>query len=676
VLKELAEVLTFRGRREGDRLLESIVEETPECIKIVAPDGSLVRMNVAGLQMIEADSWSAVAGACTPDLIAEEHRAAWLNNHARVCAGEKVSWQFDIVGLGGTRRNMETHAVPIELEDGRTGQLAITRDVTDRRKVEEELKQANDRLDELVRARTRELHETTTRLDESERNFALLVKSVTDYAIFMLDLDGNVVSWNEGAQKIKGYLDSEIIGHHFSRFYTEDDKAARLPWNALATAQADGRFENEGWRVRKDGTRFWASVIIDAIKDGDKIIGFAKVTRDITEKRAAEQRLRQAERLEAVGQFTGGAAHDFNNLLMAISGSLEMLRKRLPDDQRSRALLDNAMQGAKRGSALTQRMLAFARRQELKSESIDVGTMLAGMADLLGQSINPSITLEVEVARDLPRVVADQGQLENAVLNLVLNARDAMPFGGKIKVGALAQSASTNPDVDLTPGEYICIFVKDDGEGMDPDTLSHVKEPFYTTKGIGRGTGLGLSMVDGLAAQSGGRLAIESEKGKGTLVTLCLPADGSEVQMVADRVEAETQSNALRKLRVLAVDDDALVLMNTVAMLEDLGHDVVEAHSPSRALDIAASGETFDLVVTDQAMPGMTGVQLAQTLRKSSPAMPIILATGYAELPPGSDATFVRLAKPFTLNQLAESVTAAVHQGHARSSIFESGTLS
>ncbi|MDB5524489.1 MAG: domain S-box protein [Rhizobium sp.] len=665
MLKELAEVFTCRGRREGDRFLESIVEETPECIKIVAPDGGLVRMNAAGLRMIEADSWTSVAGAPMPDLIAEEHRATWLHNHARVCAGEKVSWQFDIVGLGGTRRNMETHAVPIELDDGRIGQLAITRDITDRRKVEVELQQANDRLDQLVRERTRELEETATRLGESERNFALLVKSVTDYAIFMLDLDGNVVSWNEGAQKIKGYSACEIIGHHFSKFYTEEDKVARLPWNALATAREDGRFENEGWRVRKDGTRFWASVIIDAIRDGDKMIGFAKVTRDITEKRAAEQRLRQAERLEAVGHFTGGAAHDFNNLLMAISGSLEMLRKRLPDDQRSRALLDNAMQGAKRGAALTQRMLAFARRQELKSESIDIGTMLAGMADLLVQSINPSITLDMDVARDLPRVVADQGQLENAVLNLVLNARDAMPLGGNIKVGAHAQSASTDPDVDLAPGKYICIFVKDDGEGMDPDTLSHVREPFYTTKGVGRGTGLGLSMVDGLAAQSGGRLAIESEKGRGTIVTLYLPADHSELASVTDSVETEPEPQLSRKQRVLAVDDDALVLMNTVAMLEDLGHEVVEAHSASRALEIAQSGERFDLVVTDQAMPGMTGVQLAKMLRECSPMLPIILATGYAQLPPGSDATLVRLAKPFTLKQLAESVAAAAHQRHA-----------
>lgn len=660
MLKELAEVLTFRGRREGDRFLERIVEETPECIKIVAPDGSLVRMNAAGLRMIEAGSWSAVAGASTPDLIAEEHRTTWLRNHARVCSGEKVSWQFDIVGLAGMRRTMETHAVPIELDDGRIGQLAITRDFTDRKKVEEDLQKAKDRLDELVRERTRELEEAATKLGVSERNFALLVKSVTDYAIFMLDLDGNVVSWNEGAQKIKGYTACEIIGHHFSEFYTEEDKATRLPWNALVTARADGRFENEGWRVRKDGTRFLASVIIDAIKDGGKIIGFAKVTRDITEKRAADQRLRQAERLEAIGQFTGGAAHDFNNLLMAISGSLEMLRKRLPDDQRSRALLDNAVQGAKRGAALTQRMLAFARRQELKRESIDIGTMLTGMSDLLGQSINPMITLEMDVANDLPRVIADQGQLENAVLNLVLNARDAMPFGGNIKVGAHLMSASSDPDADLAPAEYVCIFVNDDGEGMDSATLAHVREPFYTTKGIGRGTGLGLSMVDGLAAQSGGRLAIESEKGHGTVVTLYLPADRSEVPTVAGSVEAASHTNLIRKLRVLAVDDDALVLMNTVGMLEDLGHEVVEAHSPSRALDIVLSGGSFDLVVTDQAMPGMTGVQLAQTLRESSPRLPIILATGYAELPPGSDTTFVRLSKPFTMKQLEESVAAAV----------------
>ncbi|WP_075293379.1 hybrid sensor histidine kinase/response regulator [Pararhizobium arenae] len=661
MLKELAEVLSFRGRTDGGPFLEAIIEETPECIKIVGPDGSLLRMNGAGLRMIEAGSWVTVDGASTPSLIAEEDRDTWLANHGRICAGEKLSWQFDIVGLKGTRRHMETHAVPIQLEDGRTGQLAITRDVGERRQTELALQSANEQLDQLVKEQTKELERAASKLGETERNFRLLVKSVVDYAIYMLDIEGNVASWNEGAERAKGYSAGEIIGKHFSNFYTEEDRAAGLPELGLVTARTEGRWENEGWRVRKDGTRFWASVVIDAIREDGEVIGFAKVTRDITEKKAADERLRQAERLKAVGVFTGGAAHDFNNLLTAVLGSLELLRKRLPGDPRSLALLDNAVQGAKRGAALTQRMLAFARRQELKSESIDIGTMLAGMSDLLVQSVGPTVEVEMQISRDLPRVTTDQGQLENALLNLVVNARDAMPNGGKVSIAAKFLHGQAAVALDLTPGDYVCITVKDTGEGMDRETLGRVREPFFTTKGVGKGTGLGLSMVDGLVAQSGGRMRIESDPGKGTSVELCLPADeASKPDVAAPDAAVDAPASPIRKLRIMAVDDDALVLMNSVAMLEDLGHDVVEAASGSQALQVLELGEAIDLIITDQAMPGMTGVQLAEAVRERHPAMPIVLATGYAELPPGADTKMVRLAKPFTLGQLFQAVVQAI----------------
>ena len=660
MLRELAEVLSFRGRNDGDPFLEAIVEETPECIKIVAADGKLVRMNGAGLRMIEADTWKSVEGAATPSLIAEEDRATWLANHAKVCAGEKLAWQFDIVGLNGTRRHMETHAVPIRLADGRMAQLAITRDIGELRRSELALLNANDQLDQLVKERTKELERAASKLGETERNFSLLVKSVVDYAIYMLDPEGNVASWNEGAERAKGYSAAEIIGKHFSSFYTEEDRSAGLPELGLATAREEGRWENEGWRVRKNGTRFWANVVIDAIRENGELVGFAKVTRDITEKKAAEERLRQAERLKAVGVFTGGAAHDFNNLLMAVLGSLELLRKRLPNDPRSLALLDNAMKGAERGAALTQRMLAFARRQELKSESIDIATMLAGMSDLLVQSVGPTVDVETQIARELPRVTTDQGQLENALLNLVVNARDAMPNGGKIIIDAHPLYVETGGGNELTPGDYVCITVKDTGEGMDAETLARVREPFFTTKGVGKGTGLGLSMVDGLVAQSGGKMRIESQPGHGTSVELCLPADEASAANVVPSTADGAQMKQVKKLRVLAVDDDALVLMNSVAMLEDLGHGVVEAASGTQALKLLEAGEQIDLVITDQAMPGMTGLQLAETIRKRHSSMPIVLATGYAELPPGADTSMIRLAKPFTLDQLSETVAAAM----------------
>src|ERR1700733_15178309 len=290
-------------------------------------------------------------------------------------------------------RNMETHGATIALGDGTVGQLAITRDVTELKNSADALLQLNAKLEERVTERTRELKAALNRLQESERSFELLVDSVTDYALYMLDRTGHIVSWNSGARRIKGYDAQEIIGKHFQCFYSEEDRAAGLPAAGLRTAAREGRLETEGWRLRKDGTRFWANVIIDAIRSGGELVGYAKITRDITERRAAEGRLRQAQKMEAVGQFTGGAAHDFNNLLMAILGSLEILRKRMPPEPKLLALLDNAMQAGKRGGSLTQRMLAFARRQEFKQEIIDVATLVRGMGELLRRSVGPSVRI-------------------------------------------------------------------------------------------------------------------------------------------------------------------------------------------------------------------------------------------------------------------------------------------
>ncbi len=371
LLKGLAQAFSFDSRSGSDAFLQAIIETTPECIKVVAPNGDLLHMNAAGLSMIGSDSWDRVAGACTFDLIAEEHRDDWLKHHDRVCSGERLGWEFDIISLDGTRRHMETHAVPIELDDGRIGQLALTRDVSARKATENSLQTLNNELEQRVQERTAQLRNTLQRLQDTESNLALLIDSVSDYAIYRLDRDGNVQSWNSGAERIKGYNAEEIIGKNFSTFYTAEDLANGRPQFALKSARKDGRFESEGWRVRKDGTRFFASVVVDAICDAGEFVGFAKITRDITEKREAEAKLRQAQKMEAVGQFTGGAAHDFNNLLSAVLGSLELLRKRLPqEDLRAKALLENAVEGPKRGASLTQRMLAFARRQDLQQQPV------------------------------------------------------------------------------------------------------------------------------------------------------------------------------------------------------------------------------------------------------------------------------------------------------------------
>jgi PAS domain S-box-containing protein len=504
----------------------------------------------------------------------------------------------------------------------------------------------------------------TETLRASEEQFRLLVQSVTDYAIYMLNPEGVITNWNSGAERIKGYSREEIVGQHFSKFYTPEDLATELPARALEIARTTGRFAREGWRLRKDGSRFWASVVIDPVLDDDgKLVGFAKVTRDITERLAAEQTLEttrealfQSQKMEAIGQLTGGIAHDFNNLLAAALGSLELMERRLPEGEaRLKALHENAVAALQRGSSLTQRMLAFARRQDLKSGAVDVRALVDGMSDLLQRSLGPSVILENRVATSLPRVQADANQVEMALLNLTMNARDAMPHGGVIVLDA---------HLHHEENEFVCLSVTDRGIGMDEGSLKKATEPFYTTKGVGRGTGLGLSMVKGLAEQSGGFFKLQSKKGEGTRAEIYLPIAPSAAEEI---VKSKSQDSAVgTKMRVLAVDDDPLVLLNTLAMLEELGHEPVEAMSGAKALDILSQDENIDVVVTDQAMPHMTGMQLVESLRERWPELRVVIATGYAELPSDSRASFTKLSKPFGQNDLARALRDAPIVGGVR----------
>ncbi|WP_245620089.1 PAS domain-containing sensor histidine kinase [Phenylobacterium immobile] len=504
------------------------------------------------------------------------------------------------------------------------------------------------------------------RAEDEDGRYRLLMDAITDYAIYMLDAVGRVSSWNAGAQRFKGYTADEIIGQHFSCFYTMEDRDSGLPALALRTAATEGRFEKEGWRVRKDGSRFWAHVVIDPIRgDGDEVIGFAKITRDVSDRKAAQDALEEArlalfqsQKLDAIGQLTGGVAHDFNNLLMAILGSLELVRRRLPTDPRITPLIDNAIQGAQRGAALTQRMLAFARKQDLSVSAVDLGALVRGMSGLLSQSLGHGISLEIEIPEALPPLKTDPVHLEAAILNLALNARDAMPDGGRIVIGATSQAVGPAlSSAGLTPGDYVRLSVVDNGHGMDAATVERAMEPFYTTKGVGKGTGLGLSMVHGLVEQCGGRMVLHSAPGQGATVELWLP----QATIAAAPVEtaAAAPMAACAGLTILAVDDDGLVLMNTQAMLEELGHKVLAAYSAREALDLLASHEV-DLVITDYAMPKTTGAQLAQAIQGDWPGLPIILATGYAELPVETDDRLVRLAKPFGMADLAAAMARAL----------------
>jgi PAS domain S-box-containing protein len=616
-------------------LVESINDYA---IYMLDPTGRVTSWN-AGARRFKGYEAEEIIGGHFSQFYVEEDRAAGVPAKALRTAAEEGRFEAEgwRVRKDGGRFWAHVLIDPIRAPNGELlGFAKITRDLTERRASEATLRR-------------------------SQEQFRLLVQGVTDYAIYMLDLEGHVTNWNTGAQRIKGYAPAEILGEHFSRFYTEEDRANGEPARALLTALRDGRFEKEGWRIRKDGTRFFAHVIIDAIRDdGGEVIGFAKITRDITERREAQialdearQALFHSQKLDAIGQLTGGVAHDFNNLLMAVLGSLELLKKRLPpDDPKALSLLDNAFQGAQRGAVLTQRMLAFGRKQDLALEGVDVAALVQGMAGLLHRSIGPAVRLTTRFADTLAPAFTDGNQLETALLNLAVNARDAMPDGGDLLIEATMQALGAQSTIGLPAGDYIRLAVVDEGEGMDEDTRLRATEPFYTTKGIGKGTGLGLSMVHGLAEQSGGRLVLQSEPGRGTRVELWLPQADS---LPANKPQAPSvdRDAGVRELVVLAVDDDNLVLANTAALLEDLGHVVVVACSGPEALAIVRA-RPIDVVITDYAMPQMTGLQLAEAIHATRPNLPVALATGYAELPEGVDLSLPRLSKPYSQVELSQ----------------------
>jgi PAS domain S-box-containing protein len=404
---------------------------------------------------------------------------------------------------------------------------------------------------------------------QAERRFRLLVQGVTDYAIYMLDTQGNVANWNSGAQRSKGYTADEIVGQHFSRFFPSESIEARKPEAALETALREGRYENEGWRVRKDGSRFWGNVVVDPIREDDgALIGFGVVTRDMTERHEtrraldqAKEQLFQAQKMEAVGQLTGGIAHGFNNLLTVVTGSLELAQSALKSGTPHTALanIDRALRGGSRAATLT-RLLSFARRQALLPRTVDLNVLVAGMSDMLEGAIGEGITVRPMPGDGLWPVYVDPHQLESCLLNLVINARDAMPHGGSVIIETInspLDAAYAARHDGVVPGEYVLIAVTDTGFGMAPQVLEHAFEPFFTTKDIGAGSGLGLSQVFGFVKQSGGHLEICSEPGAGTTVRLYLPRhSGLDSPTAAHNKTPEPVPEQGRET-VLIVEDEA-----------------------------------------------------------------------------------------------------------------------
>jgi PAS domain S-box-containing protein len=495
-------------------------------------------------------------------------------------------------------------------------------------------------------------------LFESEERFRMLVQGVHDYAIYMLDTEGHITNWNAGAQAIKGYTADEIVGQHFSRFYTPEDRERGEPQFALTTALREGKYEREAWRVRKDGTLFWASVVLDPIYDEQgRHIGFAKITRDITERKKAQEELEetraalvQSQKLQALGELTGGIAHDFNNLMTVVAGSADFLLRKpdLPFEKRKQ-YLEAIAETAARATTLTSHLLAFGRRQPIKPEVVDLNVRLDAISEVLSRTLGNSIQVQLKPESMAGRVEVDVAQLETAILNAAVNARDAMPDGGTLTLSTRDRSEKGR--------DYVVLSISDTGTGMPADVVERAFEPFFTTKDVGKGTGLGLSQIHGFAAQAGGRAEIRSKQGEGTTISMLLPRTD---KAIAGAEQAASMSKLPKGLRVLLVEDNPQVRDFAEGLLADLGCEVVTAHCAEAALDRLAE-DGIDLILSDVVMPGMSGVELAQKVQEDYPTVPILLATGYSDEIVKRGSEFSVLLKPFGAADLSKAMAAILN---------------
>ena len=646
------------GGRHLQLLIDAVIDYA---IYMLSVDGLVMSWN-SGAARLKGYAPAEIIGKSFAHFYTAEDRAAGVPQKALQTAKDEgrflaEGWR---VRKDGTRFWASVVIDAIRDERGELiGFAKVTRDITDRQAAQ-------------------------LSLLESERRYRRLVQAVVDYAIYQLDVNGVVATWNVGAQRIKGYATNEIVGKHFSQFYTEEDRAADMPARALKTAATEGQYEAEGWRVRKDGTRFWASVVIDAIRDDDgKLIGFAKVTRDATERYEAQQALKvtqeqlaASQKMEAIGQLSGGIAHDFNNLMMIVLGNLETVQKhvrQLRGATNVQRALHNAMRGAQRAAALTSRLLAFSRRQPLDPKPLDVNKFLSGAAEFLQRTLGETVELEAVGSAGLWNIEVDANHLESALVNLAINARDAMREGGKLTIEA-ANAFADDDYVRLNPevakGQYVAICVSDTGAGMPPDVLSHAFEPFFTTKEVGHGTGLGLSQVYGFVKQSGGHVKIYSEPGHGTTVKMYFPRlIGGEVTADddGDQLVAEGEADEV----VLVVEDDADVRTYLAEALRTLHYRVITTSSAQAALTILINDERrVDVLLTDVVMPGMNGRELGRRAQALRPGLPVLYMTGYsrnAVMHQGRlDEGVELLQKPVNQGQLATRIRAVLDRAQSQ----------
>ncbi|MDB5754666.1 MAG: hybrid sensor histidine kinase/response regulator [Massilia sp.] len=601
-------------------------------IYMLGPDGTIISWN-AGAERIKGYVADEIIGQHfsrfhTPDDQANEVPAHALRMARETGKFECEGWR---VRKDGSRFWAHVVIDPVYTKEGEfVGFAKITRDITEKREASESLL-------------------------ASERQFRLLVQGVVDYAIYMLAPDGTVTNWNNGARRIKGYEAEEIIGRHFSQFYTEEDRHKELPARALALATENGRFESEAWRVRKDGTRFWAHVVIDAIWDhAGALIGFAKITRDITERKMATQALEQAQaqlfqsqKMEALGQLTGGVAHDFNNLLSIISSAVQILSRQQSTKLESN-ILDTIQRAVDRGASLTQQLLAFSRQQPLTPANHKLNKIIESFEPVLRRAVPSSVEFHMSLGRDPGWLNVDEARFEAALLNLVVNARDAMPDGGRLELTTSMLELAAGDIPELPAGQYVRTSVADSGHGMDQKTLSRVFEPFYTTKEVGKGTGLGLSQVHGFIVQSGGSVTIESAPAAGTTVHLILPA----LEGASDDRDSESGSETV----IIAEDEEELASL-AASLFQTLGFEVLVAHNGAEALRLLNQHPDTDLLFSDVMMPGMTGIELARAARSMYPALKIILASGYPGASMRTDGAideFAFVSKPYRLSEIVK----------------------
>jgi PAS domain S-box-containing protein len=624
-----------RNLFESERIFRLLVQGiTDYAIYMLDPDGIVTNWN-AGAERIKGYKASEIVGKHFSIFYPPEDQKANLPARAlEIARNEKhflaEGWR---VRKDGSRFFASIVIDPIYEKRKLVGFAKITRDITERQ-------------------------DAIFELNRSESQFKTLVGAVTDYALYMLDPTGIVSNWNAGGERIKGYTANEIVGQHFSRFYTPADQASGKPARALKIAVETGHYEEEGWRVRKDGSFFWASVVIDPIRnDAGELIGFAKITRDISERKKTEEKflqiqrqLAESQKLDALGQLTGGVAHDFNNLLMIIGGNIHTVRKEITGEKSIRALQAIEI-ASQRAATLTRQLLTFARRQNVQPQTIALAQRLASIRDVLNSGLGSSVSLTIDVAEDVWTILVDPTELETALVNLVVNARDAMPDGGSVVI-----SATNNLDEGVVE-----ISVEDSGEGIPEDIASKVFDPFFTTKPVGKGTGLGLSQVHGFAHQAGGTIRLDSTLGKGTRVTISLPRASAEQQKRPD-IRASAGGGT-----VLLVEDNPEVATASTSLLEQLGYNVRWVSDASAALtEIEKDG--IDAVFSDIVMSGkMDGVRLAKTIRAKRPGMPILLATGYSAS--ATDVEFPILRKPYQLHELSRELEKLIRQRYPASDL-------